>query len=97
MPRPHHPINLTAAGSGNETCGEQHTIQWTNRTGHQITSFELPCCVSPKTNPAPLDADQPTITYTVDPGTKRKKPYDYSYSFQGIKIFNTQNGTIDVS
>jgi hypothetical protein len=97
MPTSHHPIDLTAAGPGHEPCGENHTIQWTNRTGHQITSFVLPCCVSPKTNPAPLDDGKPTITYTIDPGTKRQKPYDYSYSFQGIKIVNTQNGTIDVS
>jgi hypothetical protein len=57
----------------------------------------LPCCVSPKTNPAPLAVDAPTQLYTVDKGTKRQKPYDYSYDFQGLHIVNTQNGTIDVS
>src|ERR1035441_310044 len=101
MPTSHHPIDLTAAGPGHQSCGETHTIQWTNRTGHQITSFVLPCCVSPQTNPAPpgapLPDGQPTIVYTIDKGTKRQKPYDYSYSFPGIHIVSTQNGTIDVS
>lgn len=92
-------------------CHEGDTITFTNNTSHKVTSITLPDCVKDrKTLPPPATPANPLLIgkttpyhYEIDAGTKRKKPYDYDYGWATTKdhgkihIFNTVNGTIDVS
>ena len=72
------------------TPGAQFT--WTNNTGEEITSFTLPSCVSPQTDPAPIAAGGVTRTYTVNSGANGT--YDYEYMV-GASV-DPRDGVIDV-
>jgi len=82
------------------SCSPGDQIRWSNETNQPVTSFTLPSCVTPKTDPAPIPPNTFTSYYHVkaDP----KAPYPYSYAVgtaddPGTLIFDTRSGTIDVS
>jgi hypothetical protein len=69
-------------------------VIWQNDTNSTIDTFDLPTCVSPKKNPAPILPHMPTIPYTINKGSKGS--YEYSYTDKRLKMEDTRNGTIDV-
>ncbi len=69
-------------------------IRWDNNTGHNISSFTLPSCVSPQQTPAPIAVDAQTRVYTINSGSKGS--YEYEWFEDGEKRGN-RNGTIDVN
>jgi hypothetical protein len=66
-------------------------VIWQNDTNSTIDTFDLPTCVSPKKNPAPILPHWPTDPYTINKGSKGSYPYSYTDKFE-----DTRNGTIDV-
>jgi hypothetical protein len=75
-------------------CHDGDKITWTNKTGAIVTSFTMPICVSPKTNPAPIAVGATTQKYTIKKDLNLHHPYQYE---TGKRIVNTLYGTIDVS
>jgi hypothetical protein len=69
-------------------------IQWVNLMSVPITSFTLPTCVSPQTDPAPIAPGDATAAYTVNNGSAGS--FGYSYEFPSPERV-VRNGTIDVS
>jgi plastocyanin len=69
-------------------------IRWDNNTGHNISSFTLPSCVSPPQSPAPIADGSQTRVYTINAGSKGS--YAYSWIEDDPKRGN-RNGTIDVN
>jgi plastocyanin len=67
-------------------------ITWTNNYSEAVTSFSLPTCVSPQTDPAPIAVGTTTRKYTVNNGSSGT--YDYSYVTSAAT--DPHSGTIDV-
>ncbi len=88
-------IGLAAPDSPATEFHAGDKITWSNNTGHNISSFTLPTCVSPSQSPAPLANGAQSRVYTINSGSNGS----YSYSWiedDGGKRGN-RNGTIDVN
>ncbi|MFZ5926888.1 MAG: hypothetical protein ACOYX1_05515 [Acidobacteriota bacterium] len=91
--------NIRIDGTGNPDpatldCQPGDQITWTNNYTADLTTFDLPTCVSPQTSPAPLAVGATTRQFTVNNGVKGT--FDYTYSWPTPKR-DTRGGTIDVS
>jgi hypothetical protein len=108
----HHDITIPAPGKSpaSEKVVERDTIQWTNNSGFQITSFDLPGCVGPHINEGTIPNNGKSYIYAVQEFTSGSS-YSYSYVLDDsmrkptkpkprreprVKQ-STQSGTIDVS
>jgi plastocyanin len=90
-------ISIDNAGNPdpeNQGCSPGDQIKWTNDSNREITTFNLPSCVSPQQSPAPIAAGGSTRWFTVQQGANGT--YDYSYGWVGPEE-GTRSGTIDVS
>jgi hypothetical protein len=82
------------------SCSPGDQIRWSNETNQPVTSFTLPSCVAPQTDPAPIQPHTVTSYYHVKADPKAPYPYSYAVGPADDKptvILDTRSGTIDVS
>lgn len=67
-------------------------VRWVNDTGSVVNTFNLPTCVAPQSNPAPIQPNVVTRAFTVNQAAHGSYAYNYA-----TPLLGAQNGTIDVS
>jgi hypothetical protein len=79
-----------------QPCHKDHIIIWHNDSSRIVDSFQLPSCVTPQTDPSPIQPGACTLEYKVKGGITGSFPYRYVFESRA-KVPIPQSGTIDPS